>query len=64
MSTCRIDSMPVIVLNAMSAKSIHGAMVEGQQMKAKLWNWEMEFRPSKNLKILEISKRGFYRKFE
>jgi hypothetical protein len=38
MSTCHIDSMPVIVLNSMSTKSIHGAMVEGQGMKAKLWN--------------------------
>jgi hypothetical protein len=48
----------------MSIEAINGAMVEGQGMKVKWWNWKMEFRPSENLKILEISTSVFYRKFE
>jgi hypothetical protein len=56
--------MSIIVLDSMSIEAINGAMVEGQGMKVKWWNWEMEFRPSENLKILEISTRVFYRKFE
>jgi len=64
MSKWCIDSMSIIVLDSMSIEAINGAMVEGQGMKVKWWNWEMEFGPSENLKILEISTRVFYRKFE